>query len=305
MTTLGVALGAGGCVGPLARPATDRSEAAVTVARRSAVGDREHCTLGADVLDELGANVGEQVRVRCDGQGLESGLYTVVGEDPTAGAVGIGDGGLERLGFEDGASGVVRAWGPHPEYDTRAEAEENDELVELLDDRGVALVACAPHGGRIEHPTHEQSAAVAEALGVTEWTCVGYNDGGGAYDRWHVTSTDLSRRSFPQLDRIGDRCFEYAVSFHGFSADGVAVGGRAPASLKTDVRDAIEDAIGGAYEVSLADGDGPYAGNAPGNVVNWLTEDGDGVQIEQGRGVRDAHADAVAEAVADVYDGRL
>lgn len=288
MTTLGVALG--GCVGD----GTDRSRADVTIVRRSAVGNREHCTLGADVLDELDVGVGDQVRVRCDGQGLVSGLYTVVGAD-AAGVVGIGDGGLERLGFEDGTSGIVRAWGPHPTYDTRAVAEENDELVELLDDRGGGLVACAPHGGRIEHPTHGQAAAVAEALGATAWTCVGYGD--GAYDRWHVTSTDLSRRTFPGLDRIGDRDFAYAVSFHGFSAEGVAVGGGAPESLKATVRDAIAEAVGGGQEVTLADG--PYAGTDPENFVNWLA--GEGVQIEQGRGVREDHADGVAEAVADVY----
>lgn len=304
MTTLGVALGAGGCVDGLDRQAVDRSEASVTISRRSAVSDGEYCTLGADVLDELDATVGEQVRVRCDGQGLESGLYTVVETDPTDGVVGVAPRGLERLGFEDGASGVVRAWGPHPRYDTRAAAEANDELVELLDDRGADLVACAPHGGRIEHPTHEQSATVAESLGTTGWSCVGYNDGGGAYDRWHVTSTALSRRSFPGLDRIGDRSFEYAVSFHGFSQDGVAVGGRAPASLKRDVRDAIRSAVGGGYDVSLADGDGAYAGTAPENVVNWLA-DGNGVQIEQGQGVRDDHAQDVADAVAGVFDGRL
>ena len=196
------------------------------------------------------------------------------------------------------------AYAPHPEYTTREEAEENDEFVEYLNEFGdqSRLVSTAPHGGRIEFKTEEQSRLVAERLGGTDWSCVGFNSGGGAYDRWHITSTELSRRSFPELDAIADREFDYAVSFHGFGEDGIAVGGGATRELKETVCDAIRDATNGDYEVYIPESSSPYAGNSSANYVNWLTAEGDGIQIEQCMQARREDWREVAEAVVSVFD---
>lgn len=113
----------------------------------------------------------------------------------------MGKEGLDRLGLKNNSSGFVRTNGSHPGYGTRKKAEKHDEYVEILVDDGEQsdLVACAAHGSWIEYRTDDQAAHVADALGVTEWSCMGYNNGGGAYDRWHITSTDIDRRSFPKF----------------------------------------------------------------------------------------------------------
>lgn len=105
----------------------------------------------------------------------------------------MGKEGLDRLGLKNNSSGFVRTNGSHPGYGTRKKAEKHDEYVEILVDDGEQfdLVACAAHGSWIEYRTDDQAAHVADALGVTEWSCMGYNNGGGAYDRWHITSTDI------------------------------------------------------------------------------------------------------------------
>lgn len=211
--------------------------------------------------------------------------------------------GLKRSGIKKGSAGAISPYAPHPDYSTRSAAQDHDEFVEILRDDGEqsTLVACAPHGGWIEYRTDKQAARVAETLGVTEWTCVGYNSGGGAFDRWHITSTDIDRCSFPNLDSIGDRGFDHAVSFHGFSQSGIAIGGGASESYKIAIRDGIDAATNGVYDVYLAEEDGSYDGSSAENFVNWLTADGNGLQIEQSWDVRVDDWDTIADAVASVY----
>src|SRR5215213_4455423 len=38
----------------------------------------------------------------------------------------------------------------------------------------------------------------------------GFKKGGGAFARWHITSTDISEESFPKLKTIIGRHFKYA-----------------------------------------------------------------------------------------------
>ena len=58
------------------------------------------------------------------------------------------------------------------------------------------------------------------------------------------------------------------MSFHGFSGDGVFIGGGAPASLKIRIRDAIRAATDGRYRVTLATADDANNGESPNNFVN-------------------------------------
>lgn len=64
---------------------------------------------------------------------------------------------------------------------------------------------------------------------------VGLND--DAYERWHITSPDISPKSLPLLKRMILEPFTHAISFHGVDlskepgAD-VRIGGRAHDDLK-------------------------------------------------------------------------
>lgn len=183
-------------------------------------------------------------------------------------------------------------------------ADADGRLVEDLVDDGVQdrLVACAPHGGDVEPATGRQAARLSARRGATCWRCRGTADGGGAFDRWHVPSTAVDPADFPLLSRIADRGFDRAVAFHGHAGDGVLVGGGAPAAEKRRVADAVAAAVGGPAggpPVRVAT-EGPYAGTSDRNLVNWLTGDGGGVQVEQAAAVRADSWRAVADAVARV-----
>ena len=251
-----------------------------------------HCLVHAALLDSLSLDVGQQLRIATD----DGALCTVVGTVSDGGSVRLTDDARERLdcGVDDDLS--VLPYAPHCGYGTRSEAAENDEFVELLTMGRCDLVAIAPHGGYIEHRTDRQAMRLAKSLSATGWACAGYNSGGGAYERWHITSTEIDQRSFPLLARVANRDYRHAVSFHGFGRDEVLVGGRAPPSLKRECREAIDAVIDCPVGIVT---DGPYAGRSPENVVNWIAHNG--IQIEQPAAVRDDQWRAVADAVAEVY----
>ena len=65
--------------------------------------------------------------------------------------------------------------------------------------------ALGPGQGQIEPCTDRQAERVAERLqdkGVSSWRCKGWKQGGGAHERWHITSTDIHPASFPKLGRV-------------------------------------------------------------------------------------------------------
>jgi phage replication-related protein YjqB (UPF0714/DUF867 family) len=218
--------------------------------------------------------------------------------------VRMGSGARERVGTNDSFAGTlikpVAAVGL-----TDEEAEAASEFAERLIDDGEnnTLVVIAPHGGGIERGSDRQAEAVTAALGCSSWICKGYKVGGGAYGRWHITSTKVSPRSFPGLKVIADRGFEYAVAFHGMAAAGVLIGGAGPDELKEMLRSAILDELSDPdIDVVIAQQGDANSGMSSKNVVNWLTADGfGGIQLEQSSKVRNDHWQEVVDAVINVY----
>ncbi|AZH27135.1 hypothetical protein DU502_03120 [Haloplanus aerogenes] len=265
-----------------------------------AVVDGGMCRLPRDAAAAVGVTDGQQVRLRYDG---DPAVFTVAVHDDEAGAVSAA--GRDRLGATtdrfrvDADPNVV-----HPTLD-RETAAETGEFVERLIDGDSGIVALAPHGGYIEHGTDRQVTRLSSRLGATGWYCAGWWPGGGAYRRWHVTSTRIDPRSFPELEGIEDVGFDTTVGFHGWRNDYLGIGGTASLELRTAIRDELEAAVDGAFAVRLAT-DPARNGTATDNVVNWLTDAGTGgVQLEQPLVARTEYRDAVVDAVADVLARRI
>lgn len=271
---------------------------------------REHCSANPQKLATIGRALGQQIRIKRNDS--HYALYTVsevCSEFPDT-LVRMGEKGRKRLGTVEEFPAIIDAVVPHPSYSDE-QARQHGEFVERLYDNGshAGLVACAPHGGMIESGTDKQAMWVAEFLeakGVSAWMCKGWKPDGGAFARWHITSTDIHRASFPLLNRIADRQFRYAVSFHGFRRSGIVIGGAAPQSLKRQIGKAIAQAVvDSKLKVKIVSG-GRYGGVSRRNFVNWLTYNGrNGVQIEQGRVARNKYGQRIAEAVAEVYRNRI
>jgi Poly-gamma-glutamate hydrolase len=125
----------------------------------------------------------------------------------------------------------------------------------------------------------------------------------GAFDRWHITSTDLHPASFPLLQTIATRTFCHGVAFHGFSkgpgdAD-LYIGGGASDDLKRAIRDALEDAhLPVDIRIATKDDNPKFQGASPENLINRLAAQG--IHIEQSAEAREFREN-IAKAIATVY----
>jgi phage replication-related protein YjqB (UPF0714/DUF867 family) len=292
---------------------------------------KEHCCANPDKLATIDRTVGHQIRIRRNDD--EYAIYTVSEtrqEDPDN-FVYMNKQARSRFGMSDEFDAIVKAQVVDAFYkddeaneETGKEAEAKNQFIEYLKDNGThkGLIIIAPHGGAIEKYTGEQAELVATQLNVSCWRCKGWwknDENGEAYDRWHITSTDIHEASFPLLNTVINRGFTYAVAFHGFEKDDsndedrdrydIFIGGGADLSLKLEIQIAIQNAIDNAdrdnnIRVGIANAEDRYGGDNPKNIVNRLASC-NGIQIEQSKNARKYHWQEIAAAVASVYRDKI
>jgi phage replication-related protein YjqB (UPF0714/DUF867 family) len=272
---------------------------------------REHCSVDVEALSALGAIAGQQLRIIRGDE--EYALYTVseVRTEDTANVVRIGLTGRRRLNTDDEFNAQLDSQVVHSTMSDE-QAELNGEFVERIYDDGsnTGLIVIAPHGGDIEDHTDKQAqrvaSLVADKAAVSVWLCKGYQ-ARGAKKTWHITSTDIAPRSFPQLNSMLSRGFTDAVAFHGFERAEILVGGLAAPALKREITSEIKTAVATSnIPVRIACPSDVFGGDDPANIVNRLTISGsNGVQIEQSLLARKTHWADIADAVARVYRSRL
>ena len=283
--------------------------------------ESERCSADPLMLASIGRSLGEQVRIqRSDRSGFVA-LYTVKEAKPAAEAsdparasiVRTGQGGRERLGSGEEMAAIVQA----TVLDAPPQAGEpvGVRFFEAAKDEGGRgyFIAIAPHGGEIERDTAEQATCAFDALvsanfPASLWLCRGTGDQPkGAFDRWHITSTDLQPACFPLLQPFAARRFCYGVAFHGFQRkDGEAdvyIGGRAPRPLKL----AIERELNGLdlpirVRISTDDDDPKFQGFSRENLINRLAASG--IHLEQSVEARKEFHGDITRAVAAVFASR-
>jgi phage replication-related protein YjqB (UPF0714/DUF867 family) len=328
--------------------------ASVTLSKANTTLSRERCLISVDVLAALNADgaLEEALADLDNGHGFQLrlkrgpdqyALYTVAGRLPSAqkGRVRMSEAGLARL--EIGPRSVPAA----AEINTRAaDLPPQAEFTEHVTGFGPhgKLVIIAPHGGLIEQHTDAQAEEVLAELsaagidglcGARCWVCKGFRPGGGAVERWHITSTDISEHAFPQLKAIMAP-FLYAVSFHGFRRDGsgeggippgteIWIGGRASGKnakgkdrteelrlLQDRIRETLQETPNDP-RVRIAPPGGSLGGGSARNIVNRLSSCG--LQIEQTPEARERDPgapdfigfgyDRIAQVVAETYISAL
>jgi phage replication-related protein YjqB (UPF0714/DUF867 family) len=282
---------------------------------------REHCIASLSQIKMIGTNKGQQVRIERSTIANDTtlALYTIKAvhkNESDIVFVGYSNSAdlAERLGLSntDPFTGRVNAQ-VTAEGLTDEQAKERSEFVEHLNDNGLnqGLVVIAPHGGKIEEYTDlqvEHFGKLFPSEQVSEWICKGFKKPRGAFDRWHITSTDICEESFPKLKTIFGRKFEYSVAFHGWGSDSICIGGgRRSNDIKQQIKTAIENAVlGSGIKVALVIDNGDddemcpegFNGNDSDNIVNRLGKRG--VQIEQSMKAREFYGIKIATTVACV-----
>jgi phage replication-related protein YjqB (UPF0714/DUF867 family) len=281
----------------------------------------EHCVVDEESLDDLGSAVGRQVLIRRSAKRFA--LYTVTDRIDVAGrSAHVGTVGLARIEEATGEPPATLKATLETDFtggDRGAPARLTEQL---LGRAATGLAVLAPHGGKIEVGTDDQARMVFDALAQTgkpvrAWIARGFNPTTGAHRCWHITSSEISERSFPRLGSLFGRGasrgpFAHAVAFHGQNdSEAIIVGGGLPrdaahTALKLALRSAIADALRAVTEeppAVVVRRSGPLAGAERANIVNRVTVAGNGIQLEQPAAVRIAteQRDAVARAVAAFY----
>jgi phage replication-related protein YjqB (UPF0714/DUF867 family) len=264
---------------------------------------------------DIGRDRNQQVRIEFPtANGTISAIYTVSVFHSHAGLVILGEKIQEllsncKLSNTNTCEGRVKAQIMIDGLDDY-KANERGELTEHLshDSQNHKLVVIAPHGGDIEEYTDKQAEYVGKKFSsdrVSLWICKGFSNKGGsdAFERWHITSTEISEKSFPKLNTIFGPKFEYSIAFHGWGKDIICVGGsenQTPHDLKQRIKDAIQDALlakGSKIEVKDSECPEGFNSNDPKNIVNRLGANG--IQIEQCKKAREDYHDVIAQAVVD------
>ncbi len=271
-------------------------------------------------VQDIGRDRDEQVRIEFSttNGGTTGAIYTVSVFHPHADLVILGD-KIQKLlhncqfSNTNTCEGEVKAQIMIDGLDDDKEAEKCGELIEDLRDGGQnrKLVVIAPHGGDIEEYTDKQAEYVGNQFSsdcVSLWICKGFTSKGGsdALERWHITSTEISEKSFPKLNTIFGRTFEYSIAFHGLTKDNICVGGRKDNKtidkLKVEIKDAIQNTLreqGSNIQVNVSGcSECPKAfnGDSENNIVNRLGTNG--IQIEQCKMAREKYHKDIADAVA-------
>jgi phage replication-related protein YjqB (UPF0714/DUF867 family) len=285
---------------------------------------KEHCSANVDQIKTIGRDLYQQVRLELPtANGIIPAIYTV-------GNVHEEGSDLVYVGKKieqyvkclepyntDPCEGKVKA-------EVTKDLNEDDarlqgEFIEQLSDNGQnqKLVVIAPHGGEIESKTDKQAEIVRNEISPDEvslWICKGFDEEDkSAYERWHITSTEISEKSFPKLNTIYGPKFEYSIAFHGWDRDNICVGGRKDNNtvdkLKVEIKDAIEKTLkeqGSNIQVNVSgcpECPGAFNGDKDENIVNRLGTNG--IQIEQCSEARKQYYSYIAKAVADTIRPRI
>jgi phage replication-related protein YjqB (UPF0714/DUF867 family) len=271
--------------------------------------EAERCSADPGGLASIGREVGQQVRIRRTDVDDFVAAYTVRQANPDdpsrADVIRTGLAGRQRLGTDgEMHQAVVEARVVDAAGNGVSFFEEADDPV---DQSYFAVIA--PHGGKIEEPTDAQATEVfsqmqAAGFPASLWVCKGFGDKfKGAFDRWHITSTDIHPASFPLLGSLMSRRFFYGVAFHGFGRrDGEAdvyIGGAGPPRLKAAVHRAI-NRLGLPLRVKIStSADSPkFQGFSRENLINRLAARG--IHLEQSSEAR-CFDKEIAGAVASVF----
>lgn len=269
--------------------------------------DDTYCWVDNAITASLGVQVGDQIRITRTP--TEYALYTIRNSHNDSGTnkIRLASGARSRLGTTGTFAATASNEIFHPSY-TDAEAEANSEYVERFTDGGASgLAICAIHGGGIEPWTDDEAERISSLLSSSDhstYTCKGWKQGGGPYTRWHITSTEVSPRSFSGIGTMQSRQFQYAVSLHGFSGSReVVIGGAAPLEIRQRISSSIAAALPSNYTVRIAVDGEPIDGNDPSNFVNYITKDmSGGIQLEQTLDARTTYWQQIAGAIASVFN---
>lgn len=269
----------------------------------------------------------QQVRVTrqndIPGEDMRDFIFTVTNDpDYTSDeeeTVWVSKEGINRMDGYDGTIVELKAFAASPLFDTRQEAEDNNELIEQYIESSSEVLFIAPEGGELKKNTELQALRGSSESNFSSWSLIGYgSDPTWAHRKWYTPPGMYSLKSFYGLYSL-DPPFEQVVSFTGFEEETekqkrrIVIGGLASDELKEDIKEELEKTFLGAGEtenppvnpdvVITINYSGDNSGSDPNHIANKLSEESTGgVILTQGSLVRNNHWKAVTDSVMTAVD---
>jgi len=277
-----------------------------------------------DVVDRLSLLSRQQVRVTRPGLNFSghflSAVYTVrtqgdfLNQTDKTNTLWLSESGQERINTSEGWIVQLSRFAPGEDVETTQGAIQNNELGEqYINGDETDFLFLAPHGGNIYPNTEKQAVRTATQLNNNAWLTMGYNEGGGAYDRWYIPEDEIHPISYPKLDFMVeynfsrqeyDKLYESVVSFTQFEGDGIVIGGLAKDETKEDIRDQLRDTfstLGTNPPVRIAY-DGQFSGTDPNYLANRVSQNRyNGIRLLQSENITQNNWRDVSNSLIQYY----
>lgn len=278
------------------------------------IGKRRSCSLSQQLANRL--NIEPLHHIRIDGE--DRSMYCIVKETHEKNQYPLRMPKATRDRFKFEHEDTVRI-SPTVPQDSYMEARRTGGFAETVwdNEKQDNLLIMSLHGGDIEFGTDDVPIRLykkfqRENVPVSAWMCHGFNRSfkSDAFTNWHISKPCKSIQSYPGLNQVATRRFDYTVSIHMQGKDDsredtdeneyyIGVGGRIDDEVRFDVAERLRDRTDKTVVTDLDEMQ--FAGQHELNSANYLSKDGSSLQLELTPKTAYVHRKDVAKIVYNVF----
>jgi len=220
--------------------------------------------------------------------------------------------GFDRVDIEPGDMVTLRPFTTSGQFDSRDQAESQNDILEQSFGNGNQTIFLAPHGGKMYTNTGRQAFVGTSEGDFSSWSLYGYGDTSTeARRRWQIPTDEVIQNSYLGFSQLNSS-FEEVCTFLGMGQEDhdadIIVGGLAPMSDRKAVASAIEEVFSGEEGLDnsisvVIESTGDFVEDDPAQITNRLSSGNrGGISITQTPEVRREYWYEVAQAVTSEFD---
>jgi hypothetical protein len=223
------------------------------------------------------------------------------------GTVWLSNRGFDRTELEPGDQVTLRPFTTAQEFDSRDQAQNQDELLEQSFDNSGQTIFLAPYGGDMFANTGRQAFVGTSEADLSSWSLYGYGSTSTeARQRWQIPTDELVPDSFIGFAQLSDS-YQNVLTFLGMGPDDhsadIVVGGLAPMEERQSVAEALREAFSEDDTVEVVvENTGDVVEDDPAQITNNLSSGNrGGISITQSPEVRREYWYDIGQAMADHF----
>lgn len=223
------------------------------------------------------------------------------------GTVWLSNRGFDRTELEPGDRVTLRPFTTAQEFDSRDQAQNQDECLEQSFDNSGRTIFLAPYGGNMFTNTGRQAFVGTSEADLSSWSLYGYGSTSTeARRRWQIPTDELVPASFVGFSQLSDS-YQNVLMFLGMGPNehpsDIVVGGLAPMEERQSVAEAIREAFSEEDNIDVVvENTGDIVEDDPAQITNSLSSGNrGGISLTQNPRIRREHWYDVAQAMAEHF----